>query len=145
MDCEGLAQSKSSLSAGERKFGARANSSSNARRDHRNRLAVAFTRWHPRFWASTILASPPHRSPCEDSPVKTHHLLLLLSLLALVPASANSGDKGDGFVPMWNGKDLSGWVNVNCAPETFFVKDDMIITTGKPTGYLRTAKQYENF
>jgi hypothetical protein len=77
--------------------------------------------------------------------VKTHHLLLLLSLLALVPASANSGDKGDGFVPMWNGKDLSGWVNVNCAPETFFVKDDMIITTGKPTGYLRTAKQYENF
>src|SRR5207247_738275 len=27
----------------------------------------------------------------------------------------------------------------------FFVKDNQIITTGKPTGYLRTAKQYENF
>jgi hypothetical protein len=53
--------------------------------------------------------------------------------------------KDDGFVSMWNGKDLTGWVNVNCAPGTFFVKDDMIITTGKPTGYLRTAKQYENF
>jgi hypothetical protein len=51
----------------------------------------------------------------------------------------------DGFVPMFNGKDLSGWVNVNCAPETFFVKDNQIITTGKPTGYLRTEKQYENF
>jgi Domain of Unknown Function (DUF1080) len=51
----------------------------------------------------------------------------------------------DGFVPMFNGKDLTGWVNVNCAPETFFVRDNMIITTGKPTGYLRTAKQYENF
>jgi hypothetical protein len=53
--------------------------------------------------------------------------------------------KEDGFVPMFNGKDLSGWVNVNCAPGTFFVKDNQIITTGKPTGYLRTAKQYENF
>ncbi len=51
----------------------------------------------------------------------------------------------DGFVPMFNGKDLAGWVNVNCAPETFFVKDNEIITTVKPTGYLRTEKQYENF
>src|SRR5215831_7739054 len=51
----------------------------------------------------------------------------------------------EGFVPMFNGKDLSGWVNVNCAPETFFVKDGLTITTGKPTGYLRTEKQYENF
>ena len=25
--------------------------------------------------------------------------------------------KDDGFVPMFNGKDLTGWVNVNCAPE----------------------------
>jgi nicotinamidase-related amidase/type 1 glutamine amidotransferase len=49
------------------------------------------------------------------------------------------------FVPMFNGKDLTGWVNVNCAPSTFFVRDNMIVTTGKPTGYLRTAKQYENF
>jgi hypothetical protein len=74
-------------------------------------------------------------------------LLFLLPLLALIPAPAWSDDQpaGAGFVPMWNGKDLTGWVNVNCAPETFFVKDDMIVTTGKPIGYLRTAKQYENF
>jgi hypothetical protein len=80
--------------------------------------------------------------------MKTRYFLLLLLLLAILawpPAPAAPGDKGDGFVPMWNGKDLTGWVNVNCAPETFFVKEDMIITTGKPTGYLRTAKQYENF
>src|SRR6266436_3290909 len=53
--------------------------------------------------------------------------------------------KDAGLVPMFNGMDLTGWVNVNCAPGTFFVKDGQIITTGKPTGYLRTAKQYENF
>jgi len=71
--------------------------------------------------------------------------LTLALLLALVPAAARAGEKDDGFVPMFNGKDLAGWVNVNCAPETFFVKDDMVITTGRPTGFLRTARQYENF
>ena len=50
-----------------------------------------------------------------------------------------------GFKPMFNGKDLSGWVNVNCAPGTFFVKDGEVITTGNPTGFLRTDRQYENF
>jgi hypothetical protein len=65
-------------------------------------------------------------------------------LLAVAPARAQE-KQDDGFVPMFNGKDLTGWVNVNCAPGTFFVKDGEVITTGKPTGYLRTEKQYENF
>lgn len=51
----------------------------------------------------------------------------------------------EGFVPMFNGKDLSGWVNANCAPETWSIKDGVISCTGIPTGALRTAKQYENF
>lgn len=54
-------------------------------------------------------------------------------------------DVDEGFRDMFNGKDLQGWVNVNCHPDTFFVKDNMIVTTGKPTGYLRTDKHYENF
>jgi hypothetical protein len=71
---------------------------------------------------------------------------LVLALAATVPALTDDKTKADdGFVPMFNGKDLTGWVNVNCAPSTFFVKDNEIITTGKPTGYLRTEKQYENF
>src|SRR6266481_1753146 len=69
---------------------------------------------------------------------------LLFALAAVAPFQADE-KKDDGFVPMFNGKDLTGWVNVNCAPGTFFVKDGEIITTGKPTGFLRTAKQYENF
>ena len=51
----------------------------------------------------------------------------------------------DGFKPMFNGKNLDGWVNVNCHPDTFFVKGEEVITTGTPTGFLRTDKQYENF
>jgi 3-keto-disaccharide hydrolase len=69
----------------------------------------------------------------------------LLFLLIALPALCDEKKEEDGFVPMFNGKDLTGWVNVNCAPGTFFVKDNEIITTGKPTGYLRTEKQYENF
>ena len=68
---------------------------------------------------------------------------LLLALATAVPAIAD--EKDDGFVPLFNGRDLTGWVNVNCHPGTFFLKDGEIITTGRPTGYLRTAKQYENF
>jgi len=71
--------------------------------------------------------------------------LSLLAVLAIGPAILAAEPDRDGFVPMFNGKDLTGWVNVNTHPGTFFVKDGMIITTGKPTGYLRTDKQYENF
>ena len=70
-------------------------------------------------------------------------LSALTALLCLCLGSATAGD--DGFKPMLNGKDLTGWHNVNCAPGTFYVKDNMIITTGKPTGYLRTERHYENF
>ena len=68
--------------------------------------------------------------------MRLQYLALLLAL-GVLPAAASTPAQDDGFVPMFNGKDLTGWVNVNCAPETFFVKDNMIITTGKPTGYLR--------
>jgi hypothetical protein len=71
--------------------------------------------------------------------------LAVAALLVSIPVGADDAKPADGYVPMFNGKDLSGWVNVNCAPSTFFVKDGEIITTGKPTGFLRTEKQYENF
>jgi hypothetical protein len=70
---------------------------------------------------------------------------LLLVIVALTPARTDDQKKDGGFVPMFDGKSLKGWVNVNCHPNTFFVKNNEIITTGKPTGYLRTEKQYENF
>jgi hypothetical protein len=73
--------------------------------------------------------------------------LLLAALLVSAPErAAKAEDKDtDGFKPLFNGKDLSGWVKVNNAPGTFYVKDKEIITTGVPTGYLRTDKMYENF
>lgn len=46
---------------------------------------------------------------------------------------------------LFNGRDLSGWVNVNTAPETWRVRDEMIVCTGRPRGILRTERMYENF
>src|SRR5690242_8303882 len=78
--------------------------------------------------------------------------LILAAGLALATATLPAQERsklapaaGDGARPLFNGKNLTGWVNVNCHPDTFYVKNGEIITTGKPTGFLRTDRQYENF
>jgi len=49
------------------------------------------------------------------------------------------------FRELFNGKDLSGWVNVNTAENTWTVRDRTLVCSGRPIGVMRTAKQYENF
>lgn len=45
-----------------------------------------------------------------------------------------------------NGKDLTGWtVPLEKNKETFSVKDTAIDVTGKPSGYIRTEKDYTNY
>ena len=68
-----------------------------------------------------------------------HTLILSIALTLSVQADDN------GFKPMFNGKDLSGWRPINVAPDTFRVKDGIIVSTGFPVGLLRTERQYENF
>lgn len=51
----------------------------------------------------------------------------------------------EGFRPLFNGKDLTGWVPINTAPSTWSVKDQMLICSGKPIGELRTDRMYQNF
>ena len=47
------------------------------------------------------------------------------------------------FRDLFNGKDLTGWVNVNTAPDTWKVKDGTLICSGHPIGVMRSDKQYE--
>lgn len=49
------------------------------------------------------------------------------------------------FRDLFNGKDLTGWIDVNTSPETWSVKDGLLICTGQPIGVMRTDRQYENF
>ena len=70
--------------------------------------------------------------------------LLLACCCALVPLLASAQSRPE-WVPMFNGKDLSGWTNINTAPDTWMVKDGMLMTTGKPIGVMCSDKMYENF
>ena len=67
-------------------------------------------------------------------------LLVCAIAMAVTVGGPAAADQSDGFVPLFNGKDLSGWVNVNCAPETWSVADGMIHCTGKPICELRTER-----
>ncbi|OYU46242.1 MAG: hypothetical protein CFE44_03170 [Burkholderiales bacterium PBB4] len=49
------------------------------------------------------------------------------------------------FRDLFNGKDLSGWVDVNTSPQNWTVKDGLLVCSGKPIGVMRSEKQYENF
>ena len=51
-------------------------------------------------------------------------------------------------VSLFNGKDLSGWVPVtesDSEEPVFKVEDGCIVVSGKPNGYLRTARQYGDY
>jgi hypothetical protein len=62
-------------------------------------------------------------------------------MLALLLLTAPAG----GFRPLFDGTSLAGWVPVNVAADTFAVRGGAIVTTGSPTGYMRSEKPYENF
>jgi hypothetical protein len=70
--------------------------------------------------------------------------VLPLVACSLVLAAASTRAEED-WQPLFNGKDLSGWVNVNVAPDTFTAREGMIVSTGQPTGTIRTQRMYENF
>jgi Domain of Unknown Function (DUF1080) len=80
-----------------------------------------------------------------------------LASLALVLSCARAQPEvapaplSDGFVSLFDGVSLAGWTNVNCwagvdgKPDTWSVTNGVIHATGQPTGFLRSARQYENF
>jgi hypothetical protein len=68
---------------------------------------------------------------------------ILVWSIALFPPLVHAAD--ENWVSLYNGKDLKNWVNVNCAPDTWTAQGDVIHCTGRPSGALRTPRQYENF
>lgn len=70
----------------------------------------------------------------------------LLSAAALaVAANLAAAAELPTFRELFNGKDLTGWVNVNTAPDTWSVRDGLLVCRGQPIGVMRSDKQYENF
>jgi hypothetical protein len=72
------------------------------------------------------------------------HLLLLPALVALGSLAARAQSSPE-FQDLFNGKDLTGWVNVNTAPDTWKARDGLLVCSGHPIGVMRSVKEYENF
>lgn len=68
----------------------------------------------------------------------------ILHVLALIGCTLSLTAE-EGFVSLFNGKDLTGWTNVNCAPSTWTATNGLIYCTGAPIGELRTTRMYQNF
>lgn len=71
---------------------------------------------------------------------------LIVALIAFAtPIIAHAATEVPSFKPLFNGKDLTGWVDVNTTKDTWSVKDGLLVCTGHPIGVMRSEKQYENF
>lgn len=88
------------------------------------------------------------RSVFLSLPLSVGGLLACLTLLLVAHACQGAelaSESADGWRSLFNGKDLTGWAPLNVAPDTFSVREGVIVSTGIPTGMLRTDRQYENF
>jgi hypothetical protein len=71
--------------------------------------------------------------------------LVMLGFLVVAGGRLATGVAVPEFRDLFNGKDLTGWINVNTAEDTWRVRDGLLICSGHPIGVMRSEKQYENF
>src|SRR5262245_14625960 len=69
---------------------------------------------------------------------------LALALLAMA-ASGTVLRAAAEPVQLFNGRDLTGWVNVYGTPDTWTVRDGILVCTARSPGFLRTGEMYQNY
>ena len=74
----------------------------------------------------------------------------MFAALALLTVPASFDDHAGGPVELFNGADLAGWTAVlgdeTADPKnTWGVKDGVLACTGKPAGYIKTDREFENY
>ncbi len=77
--------------------------------------------------------------------MRTHIAIAALLAVGLAVTDSSAQSDQEPFRPLFNGKNLDGWVPVNTAPSTWNVADGLLVCSGKPIGELRTEKMYQNF
>ena len=70
---------------------------------------------------------------------------LATATVCLLPLAAAGQSGAPQFKDMFNGRDLSGWVNINTAEDTWKFRDGVLVCSGRPLGVMCSEKQYENF
>ena len=91
---------------------------------------------------------PQHRAALASRtgvPCPASALFTLLTCTLLVGRPSPALAQAAQWQDLFNGRDLTGWVNVNTAPDTWSWRDGMLINTGKPIGVMCSEKMYENF
>ena len=78
----------------------------------------------------------------SDSTGLVTRLLFICGFLLSLSLSTTAHE---GLHLLFNGRDLTGWINVNGYADSWRVRDGMLMTTGLPFGFLRTDRMYENF
>ena len=71
--------------------------------------------------------------------------LLLLICISFVGMPAVEAADEDGFVSLFNGKDLTGWHIVNKQGPGYVVEDGVLVCPKEGGGNLFTSKEYANF
>lgn len=70
--------------------------------------------------------------------------IMFFFLLTVLPVHAQGKD--DGFKPLFNGKDFTGFgFSKPGVEKAFSVKDGVIDVAGRPAGYIVTKKSYRNY
>lgn len=74
-------------------------------------------------------------------------MAMALALTGIVaPHLSAANEDEESFRPLFNGKNLDGWVVVNTAPSTWsFNEEGYLVCSGKPIGEIRTDRMYQNF
>ncbi|MEX2435130.1 MAG: DUF1080 domain-containing protein, partial [Balneolaceae bacterium] len=66
-------------------------------------------------------------------------------LNAIIQNHASFDDDIPHFKKLFNGKDLTNFVDINTSEDTWYVEDRLLKCTGLPIGVMRTERQFENF
>jgi hypothetical protein len=77
--------------------------------------------------------------------MKTKTLALVLLTIAYLVPLASAQEPPFEWKPLFNGEDLTGWVDVNTSESTWTVQDGLLVCSGNPIGVMRSDRQYENF
>jgi hypothetical protein len=83
--------------------------------------------------------------------MRRRYLLILVCCLALAGVTGVAQDRQEGFTPLFNGKDLTGWVYgtrdgaPNKTGKGYQVENGVLFTTKEDGGNLFTEKEYADF
>ena len=88
------------------------------------------------------MTDTPH--PCSTPFLISFRFAFLVFGVLLLSFNPTIAQSDDGFVPLFNGESLEGWVVENSGAGNFYVKDN-ILRVAEPEGWLRTTRQYANF